>query len=395
MDMYCGCIYSRCSDRHRENDCYKENKRIPYHTFFCADTCRILILFGGDELKKHSIAVCEKDEEYTRRLRDYIAKQEGNGFEVLGFSKEEDYLKAEEEDTFDLLIFGENFFQISKPYEEKEKVIFLSEGGTVPDQEGIEILFKYQSADNLLRGIHYLMGNMMPSGQEKKIFSKQKKMIAIYSTWNHRIQTPFALAAAEELSLKKKVLYLNFSTCRGFCKSIGIEKGMDMGDIFYLLREGEKELEAKFKSGIYAVGNFSVIPPPENPEHYMEWTKEEVEQFFIFLIERTEYEILILDIGCMIPGFFKTLEMSSHIWLLKENRSRKDLGLEELRELFKRRDSGLNERAKEVFLPGGSGREDGAYQVEEFYMGELGRCVRRLLGEERIIGDRTDTQTGS
>lgn len=321
--------------------------------------------------------------------------REGNEFEVFGFSEEEDYLKTEGKKNFDVLIFGEKFFKTSKEYEKKKKVIFLSEGDVPKEQEGVQILFKYQSADNLLRGIHYLTGDIIKPGKEKSVFSKEKDMIAIYSPWNHRMQTPFALAAAEELSLKKRVLYLNFSTCRGFCKSTGIEKGMDMGDIFYLIREGEEELAAKFQSGIYTIGNFAVIPPPENPEHYMEWTKEEVECFLTFLLEKTGYETLVLDIGCMIPGFFRTLEMSSHIWLLKENRTKKDLGLEELRELFRKRDNGLNEKAKEVFLPGGGVcREDGAYQVEEFYMGELGRCVRRLLGEERIIGDRMDTQTG-
>ena len=38
---------------------------------------------------------------------------------------------------------------------------------------------------------------------------------------------------------------------------------------------------------------------------------------------------------------------------------------------------------EEVFLPGGQAwREDGTIQVEEFYMGEVGNCVRRLLGGE-------------
>ena len=38
---------------------------------------------------------------------------------------------------------------------------------------------------------------------------------------------------------------------------------------------------------------------------------------------------------------------------------------------------------EEVFLPGGQAwREDGTIQVEEFYMGEVGNCVRHLLGGE-------------
>ena len=62
------------------------------------------------------------------------------------------------------------------------------------------------------------------------------------------------------MSVGKKVLYLNFSVCNGFCKSMGLEPDMDMGDLFYLLRESEEELLAKLKSGIYPLGSYQVIP---------------------------------------------------------------------------------------------------------------------------------------
>lgn len=339
------------------------------------------------------MAICERDADYTKRLGEYFSSQKQEDFEVFGFSGEEEYLRAEQKENFNILLFGEGFFEKSEAYEKKEHVIYLSEGSVPKGQGDIPVLFKYQSADHLLRGIHYCMGELMEAPEERKAFSGKKEVIAIYSPGNHRMQTPFALAAAEELSGRKKVLYLNFSVCRGFCESMSIEKGMDMGDLFYLIREGEREFLAKLKSSVYTVGSFSVIPPPENPEHYMEWKREEVERFFICLLEKTDYEVLILDLGCMIPGFFQTLELCSRIWLLKENRGRRDLGLEELKRLFQKRNAGLNERAKEVFLPGGQPwREDGRYQVEEFYMGEMGRCARRLLGEEREFGNRADTQ---
>lgn len=376
----------------QDNFC-EEDEASAYDSLFRTDIGGLSLLSGGDELKKLTMAVCEKDDVYTKRLADYITNHKREGFAVFCFSKEEEYLKAEQKENFDILLFGEGFFQKSEAYEKKEHVVYLSEGSVPKEQEHIPVLFKYQSADNLLRGLHYCTGSALVGGEEKKVLLGKKEVIAVYSPEHHRMQTPFALAAAEELSGRKKVLYLNFSVCRGFCKSTGIEKGMDMGDLFYLIREGEKEFLMKFRSSIYTIGSFSVIPPPENPEHYMEWTKEEMGRFLTCLLEQTEYEVLILDLGCIIPGFFQILDWSSRIWLLKENRTRGDLGIEELKELFRKRNTGLNERAKEVFLPGGQPwREDGMYRVEEFYMGEMGRCVRRLLGEEREFGNRADTR---
>lgn len=344
-------------------------------------------------MKRKRVAVCEKDAGYMRRLVDYIADREREQLEVFGFSQEEDFLQAERRQDFDVLLFGETFFEKTEEYRQKEHAILLSEGGVVTEE--MPMLFKYQSAENLLRGIHYFLGSIISEPVKRNIFSEKKMVISVFSPCGHRLQTPFSLAAAEELAGKKSVLYLNFSVCKGFCKRTGLQKGMDMGDLFYLIRESEEEFMAKFAGGIYTLGSFSVIPPPENPEHYLEWTDEEVEILLACLLEKSEYEVLILDIGCMIPGFFRVLERSSRLWLLKEQRNRKDAGLEEMLGLLGKRNPGLEKRAEEVFLPGGQNWQEGRYQVEEFYMGELGRCVRELLGEAPDYGDGIALQTDS
>ena len=115
----------------------------------------------------------------------------------------------------------------------------------------------------------------------------------------------------------------------------------------------------------------------------MEWRKGEVRHFLEILLEKTDFEVLVLDMGCVMNGFFEVLDLCGRIWILKEHRTSKDSGIEELRELLEKFRAGLEERVEEVFLPGGQAwREDGTIQVEEFYMGEVGNCVRRLLGGE-------------
>lgn len=111
----------------------------------------------------------------------------------------------------------------------------------------MRVLFKYQPADRILREIHAGIGKVAGSMDTKSIWRGEKQIFAVYSPWNHRLRTPFALTAAEQLSAGKKLLYLNFSVCSGFCKSMGLEPDMDMGELFYLLREGEEELLAKIK----------------------------------------------------------------------------------------------------------------------------------------------------
>lgn len=352
-----------------------------YDSFFCADSGRISLLSGGGEMKKQKIAICDQDVEYTRQLVNYIAAKEKDSFEVTGFSDESLYRKNDE--NFDLLLYEETFFQNKEEAGRAKKAICLSNGEISTEQENMRVLFKYQPADRILREIHAGIGKVAGSMDTKSIWRGEKQIFAVYSPWNHRLRTPFALTAAEQLSAGKKVLYLNFSICNGFCKSMGLEPDVDMGDLFYLLREDEEALLAKLKSGIYPLGSYQIIPPPSNPEHYMEWRKGEVRHFLEILLEKTDFEVLVLDMGCVMNGFFEVLDLCGRIWILKEHRTSKDSGIEELRELLEKFKAGLEERVEEVFLPGGQAwREDGTIQVEEFYMGEVGNCVRRLLGGE-------------
>lgn len=332
-------------------------------------------------MKKQKIAICDQDAEYTKQLVNYIAAKEKDSFEVTGFSDENLYRKNNE--NFDLLLYEETFFQNKEEAGRAQKTICLSNGEISTEQENMRVLFKYQPADRILREIHAGIGKVAGSMDTKSIWRGEKQIFAVYSPWNHRLRTPFALTAAEQLSAGKKVLYLNFSICNGFCKSMGLEPDVDMGDLFYLLREDEEALLAKLKSGIYPLGSYQIIPPPSNPEHYMEWRKGEVRHFLEILLEKTDFEVLVLDMGCVMNGFFEVLDLCGRIWILKEHRTSKDSGIEELRELLEKFKAGLEERVEEVFLPGGQAwREDGTIQVEEFYMGEVGNCVRRLLGGE-------------
>lgn len=216
-------------------------------------------------MKKQKIAICDQDAEYTRQLVNYIAAKEKDSFEVTGFSDESLYRKNDE--NFDLLLYEETFFQNKEEASRAKKAICLSNGEISTEQENMRVLFKYQPADRILREIHAGIGKVAGSMDTKSIWRGEKQIFAVYSPWNHRLRTPFALTAAEQLSAGKKLLYLNFSVCSGFCKSMGLEPDMDMGDLFYLLKEGEEELLAKLKSSIYPLGSYQVIPPPANPEH--------------------------------------------------------------------------------------------------------------------------------
>ncbi len=358
-----------------------------HRTFFSADTGGIPLLSGGDELKKIHMAICEKDTEYMQKLGNYIKKQEKEMFEIQFFS-EQAYLKEElEKRTFDILVVGEEFLRIGEQSKKQTMCIYLTEGNATEEYSSCPILFKYQAADSILRGIQYYWQDF--SGvQTEQIFYGKKEIISVFSPAGSAYQTPVALGLAEVLSQREKVLYINFKVCSGFCELSGLDSGMDLGDLFYLVKEDENRFLAKLKSSVNAYGSFHVILPIRNPEVLSEIGKEEIRSFLKCLAERTEYEVILLDIA-MMAGWFELLSASDKILIPRTKEHFEKAAINEMETLLEKKQGGLQKKLRTVQL---AQRYEGndTYQIEEIMMNEIGQAIRALSEEEEFFGEGKD-----
>lgn len=349
---------------------------------------------GGDELKKVNMAICDKDTVYMQKLGAYIKKQEKETFQISFFSGE-DYLTEElKTRDFDILILGKEFLKTGENCGKQTMCIYLSDGNVPEEFSSCPILFKYQAADSILRGIHYYWKDYCGIEGEPESFFGKKELITVFSPLHEKNQTPLTLALAEMCSEKAKVLYINFTVCGGFRQLSGLKTGLDLGDLFYLIKEDRERFFAKIKSSIHAYGNFYVILPMGNPEILAEIGKEELRQFLRLLKEKTEYDMIFLDVGMMLPGFFELLKESSRIFIPLSGGAFSDAAMEELEELLEKKKEHLEQKTHKIFLPSEETERKESYDIEEIMMGEMGKTVRRILEDEKLFGNRDDFTGG-
>lgn len=342
---------------------------------------------GGDKLKKIHMAICEKDTEYMQKLGNYIKKQEKEMFEIQFFSEQEFLEEELKKSGFDILILGEEFLRIGEKSGRQTMCVYLTEGNAAEEYSNCPILFKYQAADSILRGILYHWQDFCGVEREQ-IFYGKKEVISVFSPVGNVYQTPMTLGLAEELSKRAKVLYVNFKLCNGFCELSGLDSGIDLGDLFYLVREDENRFLAKLKSSVNAYGSFHVILPIRNPEVLSEIGKDEIQKFLKFLKERTEYDVILLDIG-MMAGWFELMEESSKILVLKTNESFENAAINEMESLLEKKGKELPKKVQRVrFLQ--KQDLDVTYQIEQIMMSEIGQTVRAILEEGEVFGERED-----
>lgn len=318
---------------------------------------------GGDNVKKTVLAICARDSAYLRRLAEYLGRQKRDHPDIRFFSERERYLSEDAEGIFGAVLLEESFFP-EEPHG-STRYILLNEGMVPEEWKGFPTIFKYQSADNLLRE---LLSQTAEFG-EKSVYTGGKELIAVYSPHQHDLQMAFSLGMAEILSRKRRTLYLNFMDCAGFEQQFQETYRGDLGDLLYYVKTGEERLFGKLNSMTYRIGEVDYIPPALNPENLHEAGSEDYEAFLQYLTDKTDYEVIVLDFGEILPGFAELLSRCDRIFCPMQ-------------------DGGMNEARKQQFLSYLRMDEgtDLAERVRFFQLIDLLKPAENLLeAKERIF----------
>lgn len=261
-------------------------------------------------MKKVSIAICDVQDAYRERLAEYLIRKKGGQIQVFTFSDRKLFESAEEQEGFDIVLCGTGFEAVV-PGEAGGLHIILSETPERREELGPAI-FKYQSAEKILREIfeYFLELGRIDSG----ISGKEKEIIGIYSPTHSRLQTPFALTMAQMLSEEKKLLYVNLGEWAGFGQWFQEEYHRDLSDLLYLISGYGSQTQGILECVLHSVNRMDYIPPMTDAQLLCQATAEDYQTLLKLLVEKTDYEVICLDFGIMIPGFFSLLEQCTSIY---------------------------------------------------------------------------------
>lgn len=354
-------------------------------------------------MKKVMIAVCDTDGAYGEKLGEWISLEKGERMEGISFSSPEEFLKYQSDQEADIVLLGNGFLkhpeisrEILKWKKNHEKAgdgerteegslwIYLYEEdsrGQIPDcARGLFAVKKYQSASGILREVFSCYQSWGNRGQG--IFPARKEIIGIYSPGHSIWQTPFALTYAQVLGQREKVLYVNLKECAGFREWFHAEYEKDLLDVMYLCLTNEVNVSDCLSSALYTMDGIAYIPPVEDGECLGEISAEDYVRFLELLEEKSGYEVIFLDFGMMIPGFYKLLDRCSQIYIATEPGELQEGPLRQFRQMTARQEEfGMEEKITYLSLPVVSpGTCPGAGKLQQWLWGTLGDYSRRLAG---------------
>ena len=150
-------------------------------------------------------------------MADYFCQHQKNLFDVRLFTSEESLRKFLIGQGTELLITGERDWELFRGINHGiHRLILLSDGQCVREDNGQAVLFKYQSAESMLQEVLAIVAD----DEELKVPLPKKQMkgtefVGVFAPYGGAGVTSMALQLAQKYSAQTRCLYLNFEVFDG------------------------------------------------------------------------------------------------------------------------------------------------------------------------------------
>ena len=251
-------------------------------------------------MHQKNFVICDQEADYARNLMQMIGGRKELGFQMHMFQKLEPLKKFAEQKPIQILLIGEE-------YSQEERL-------EIPADEEKE-LYKYQSVDQILTKVLELSVDK-ERAVAKTLRKTRGSLIGVYSPIHRIGKTKYALELGKELAEKGPVLYLNLEEYAGGEHYFSKEQEQNLGDLLYYSKQETGNLGLRISMMTGQIGNMDYIRTITVVQDLQAVTAEEWMQLFEQIVEKSIYEVLILDLGDSVNGLYSILEKCDSVHTL-------------------------------------------------------------------------------
>lgn len=330
-------------------------------------------------MKKQILAVLEPKEEYANLFLNYVKELGDCLFDTSVFTKVTALEEFMKENKVDVLLASEQ-----SEYEEVSKgagfTILLTEGRMVREADSYPSVYKFQSAEQILREVFELCAEECKDNNMYYLPKQIRccRQLAVFSPYGGTGKTTFSVVLGHWLGAQKKVLVVNLES---FSRPYGwLPQGEEeeISRLIYYMKQGRKDLDMKLQSLVRRVGNADYLC---GVKHYLDiqgMEKKDLEQLFHALWECTHYDVIVYDISFLNEGIESLLEQCD---VLYEPMLGEEQGTFWMEKFTKEKQKVLEQKRKQVVLPREKRLPD---NIELLARGSVGIAVGELLRREGL-----------
>lgn len=324
-----------------------------------------------------TIAVCDTEALYVSR---FLLAAQGcfqPGIKMLGATSWSSIKSLEDE--VDLWLLGETFWEEAFLQSHKGRCILLS-GDFVPETlEEYTAILKYQAKDRILRELFRSEGFSRLVKGERKTETGNMEVAGVYSPDGSSEQMLFSLAYASWQADSRRVLYINLQENSGFYHLFGQQTDVHIGDLICLLRQ--QQTEPDLRGYIQQFGNLMMILPLWQGIQGAEITKEDIQKICGIAAKQNLCELLVIDWGRSITGFWDIFSGSDVKILITADNSIAQAARKQFLESMHLEEDIACRRIREFCWPGAlTEMREGEALTEELLNGSYHQMIERWEG---------------
>lgn len=224
---------------------------------------------------KRVIAVYDIDPFYADRFAKVANQREAVPFTIIAFTTIEKLKAYMEGNAVEILLVDRTAVDLVQDLPAKQ-ILTLSDGEVVPVDDELSSIYKYQSADGILREV--MACYQVTPGSDMVPVGTPSRLIGVYSPVNRCFKTTFCLTMGQLLSKEQKVLYLNLEDCSVLGKLMPDSFKGDLSDAFYYFQQDLYNW-VKIATMVYTWGTLDYIAPARYPEDLARMSSGQVAEF--------------------------------------------------------------------------------------------------------------------
>ena len=270
-----------------------------------------------------SLALCDADETYCRRLYEYLKNNLKLSFDIFSFTKIRDLQSFAENSRINLLVISESLsYELSDLVRRRlfKNILILDEG--ISDhsflaEEGcdgdgkVKHISKFQSATGIMGALIDFCTDTPDSFNyiSTRVKLGKSKILGFYTPLTRCGQTTMAIKTAELLSKEGRDVFLSFESFSSLPGMLGVEPGQDITDLFYYAECERSKLGLYMEKIKKTVGGVDYIMPAKTADQVRDLGNAKIKELLEILTSEMGYDFVILDMTEYPEGFMDILSM--------------------------------------------------------------------------------------
>lgn len=262
-------------------------------------------------MNERNLVICDREIRYADSLGENISSRDDLAVRVYVCSNLEKVSELSEEKPIHLFVVDEGYTYKERNQIEANQVFVLCRGRVADLGEEECQVGKYQCADEIIREIFEVYIDKTKENVMRSMRKDRARLLAVYSPIHRLGKTTFAIALGKECAKKKRVLYLNLEEYAGLTG----EEGLNLGDLFYYMKQGNGNLGIRLQAAVRKMEELNYLMPIPVSQDLKEVSENEWKMLLNEIAENSTYELVILDVGESLQGFFDILGQCDRIYM--------------------------------------------------------------------------------